>query len=406
MTLQKIPVRDLRVGMFLVRFDGAWLDHAGWRQGYRVASEQHLAVAIRSGAQWCWIDPALGLGADPAPVADGTSVEPNATPARTAGPQRAAGKPVSLMEEMRLANRLRKQARATVTAVFADARLGKAPDIEATRPVVAAIVDSVLRRKGAMLCLAHLKFKDDYTYMHSMSVCALAAAVAGDLGMDVARCRSVGLAALLHDVGKSRVPLEVLNKPGKLTAAEWADVRLHPRLGCELLQDSGFSDADGLDSCLHHHEKQDGTGYPQRLSGEAISLVARIVAVCDVFDAMTTARSYKPAWDPALAIKEMAGWRGHFDRHVLAAFIRVVGIYPVGSLVSMASGRLAVVVDNPSANPRAPTVRVFYSTRSHEPLPLQLIDLSAGSAGDSIVGLEPRDRWNFPQLDALCDLPC
>jgi putative nucleotidyltransferase with HDIG domain len=406
MTLQKIPVRDLRVGMFLVRFDGAWLDHAGWRQRYRLASDQHLAVAISSGAQWCWIDPTLGSCADPAPVAAEASAMAGEAPAVTAGPRRAAAKPASLMEEMRLANRLRKQARATVTAVFADARLGKAPDIEATRPVVAAIVDSVLRRKGAMLCLAHLKFKDDYTYMHSMSVCALAAAVAHDLGMDLARCRSVGLAALLHDVGKSRVPLEVLNKPGKLTAAEWSLVRLHPRLGCELLKDSGFTDADGLDSCLHHHEKQDGTGYPQRLTGEAISLVARIVAACDVFDAMTTARPYKPAWDPALAIKEMAGWRGHFDRHVLAAFIRVVGIYPVGSLVSLASGRLAVVVDNPNADPRAPTVRAFYSTRSHEPLPLQLIDLSAGSTRDSIVGLEPRDRWNFPQLDALCDLPC
>ena len=406
MTLQKIPVRDLRVGMFLVRFDGAWLDHAAWRQKYRIASAEHLAAANASGAEWCWIDPLLGSVADAAAAASPTPVEVAPTPTCLARRQPAIGRSVSLAQELRLANRLRRQARATVTAVFADARLGKAPDIDAARPVVAAVVDSVLRRKGALLCLAHLKYRDDYTYMHSMSVCAMAAAVAHELGLEPPRCRSVGLAALMHDVGKARVPLDVLNKATKLTAAEWAVIREHPRLGHRLLLDGGCKEADLLDVCLHHHEKLDGTGYPQRLAGEAIPLPARIVAVCDVFDAMTSARPYKPAWDPALALKEMASWRGHFDRHVLAAFIRVVGIFPVGALVRLASHRLAVVVDNPSADPRAPTVRVFYSTRSHEPLPLQLIELADPSAGDAITAVEPRERWNFPQLEALCDLPC
>lgn len=320
--------------------------------------------------------------------------------------QQVHDRAASLAQEMRLAERLRTQARSTVMAVFADARFGKVPDIDATRPVVDAVVDSVLRRKGAMLCLARLKFKDDYTYMHSLSVCAMAAAVTHELGLDVQRCRSAGLAALMHDVGKSRVPLEVLNKAGSLTEAEWAIVRQHPALGHELLRQGRCAESEVLDACLHHHERLDGSGYPQRLSADAISPLTRVVAVCDVFDAMTSARPYKPAWDPAVALQAMAGWRGHFDRHVLAAFVRVVGVFPPGSLVRLASGRLAVVVDNDTADAHAPTVRVFYSTRAQEPLRPQLLDLALASCGDRIVALEPRERWNFPRLEALCDMPC
>jgi putative nucleotidyltransferase with HDIG domain len=406
MTLQKIPVRDLRVGMFLVRFDGAWLDHAGWRRNYRIANAEQLAVVVGAGAEWCWIDPAQGLGAEVVAEAARAPVDAAKAPVGPSGPAPADGKPVSLADEMRRAQALRKQARACVTALFADARFGKAPDIEALRPVVTGIVESVLRRKGAMLCLAHLKSKDDYTCMHSLSVCAMAVAMAHEIGMDVARCRSVGLAALLHDVGKSRVPLEVLNKPGRLNAAEWALLRDHSRLGHELLREAGFRDADVLDACLHHHERVDGTGYPDQLEGEQMSPLARIVAVCDVFDAMTSARAYKTAWDPAVALKEMASVQGHLDRTMLAVFIRAVGVYPAGSLVRLASGRLAVVIDTPATDARKPVVRVFYSTRSQEPLPLELMDLGAPQAKDAIVALEPRERWNFPQLEALCDLSC
>jgi putative nucleotidyltransferase with HDIG domain len=395
--------------MFLVRFDGAWLDHAAWRQKYRIASAEQLAGALGSGAQWCWIDPSLGLAADP--TADPAAVAAPA-PAQAserldvaASPAPAGGKRAPLADEMRRAKQLRQQARSTVAAVFADARLGQVPDIGATRPIVAGIVDSVLRRKAAMLCLGHLKLKDDYTFMHSISVCALAAAMAHELGLDLAACRSAGLAALLHDVGKSRVPLELLNKPGALADAEWALVRDHPKLGHDLLQEARIAEAEVLDVCLHHHERVDGTGYPHRLLGEAISPLARIVAVCDVFDAMTSERPYKPAWDPAQALKEMAKGSGHLDRGMLAVFVRVVGIYPVGSMVRLASGRLAVVVDNPGTDPRTPAVRVFYSTRAHEPLAPQLLDLGAGKGSDRIVALEPRERWAFPHLEALCALP-
>ncbi|MBS0448553.1 MAG: phosphodiesterase, partial [Proteobacteria bacterium] len=158
-----------------------------------------------------------------------------------------------------------------------------------------------------------------------------------------------------------------------------------------------------LDVCLHHHERPDGKGYPHGLSGDALTLAARMGAVCDVYDAITSNRPYKAGWDPAESVARMAEWSksGQFDPAMLAAFVKSLGIYPTGSLVRMESGRLGVVVEQTEGSLVRPKVKVFFSTRSQMPIPVEVVDTSLPNCNDRIVGRESNSRWKFTHLDQL-----
>ena len=149
------------------------------------------------------------------------------------------------------------------------------------------------------------------------------------------------------------------------------------------------------------HERVDGGGYPHALCGDQISHLARMAVICDVYDAVTSNRAYKAPWNPAGAMRQMAQWEGHFDQAIFSAFVKAVGIYPVGALVRLASKRLAVVVEPGTQSLLKPKVRVFFSLRTNEPIPLQVIDLAAADYGDSIAGPEDPGQWKFSNLDDL-----
>ena len=192
-----------------------------------------------------------------------------------------------------------------------------------------------------------------------------------------------------------------LNMPGKLTDSEFDTMREQPEAGASLLIDSQQVSALVLDVCLYHHEKVDGSGYPHGLAGEQISLLARMAAVCDVYDAVTSARPYKAGWEPAESIRKMAGWKGHFDERVFQAFVRTVGIYPTGSLVRLQSGRLGVVLEQHEQSLLTPMVKVFFSAKSKQPIPQEVIDLSKLVGRERIVGRESAADWGFRNLDEL-----
>jgi len=395
---KRIEPAQVCLGMHLVRLEGAWLDHPFWRTKFVLSDAADVAALKASKVVAVWID--TDLGSDVA-VAE---TRPAAAPPVPA-PAPIVAAPVSpvttdLAGELKEAARVCGRAKAAVVSMFAEARMGRAIDAEQCLPIVEDISRSVLRNPGALVSLARLKTADDYTYLHSVAVCALMVALGRKLGLDEAACREAGLAGLLHDMGKAAMPIEILNKPGKLTDEEFAIIRTHPERGAELLRGGAGVTELALDVCLHHHEKIDGSGYPHRLVGDAISLHARMGAVCDVYDAVTSNRPYKAGWDPAESIARMASWKGHFDRTVFAAFVKSLGIYPTGSLVRLTSGRLAVVHEQNPADVTTPTVRAFFSTKSNLPIPVETIDL-ARSSHERIVAREPREAWPAAQIEGL-----
>lgn len=401
--LKCIAVADLRVGMFIHEFCGAWMDHPFWRSKFLLRSEKDLQRIRASSIGELWIDVSKGLDV----AAGAASVSREEVTAKVEeqllAVAQSAALPLScsLEDEVQRAARLCERSKAAVISMFEDARMGQALQFEQASELVEDISASVLRHPNALISLARLKHADEYTYMHSVAVCALMIALARQLGLDPAQVRDAGLAGLLHDIGKMAVPGELLNKPGKLTDSEFACVRDHPEAGARMLLASGQVSPQVLDVCLHHHEKVDGSGYPHRLPAEQISLFARMGAICDVYDAITSNRPYKAGWDPAESIRKMAEWQGHFDATLFQAFVKTVGIYPTGSLVRLASGRIGVVLEQQAGSLLTPRVKVFFSAKSKAPIAQEVLDLAQLTGRDKIVGRESAADWGFRHTDEL-----
>ena len=410
--LKKIQTSQLRLGMHVHALEGSWLEHPFWTSKFMLDSPADLKRLRESGMKECWINAALGRDVEQAQgVSLASAGLKEAAPSRSAqtsaagtvaaaSAAKAPEASKTLSEELDQAAAVCKQGREAVTAMFNEARMGRAIDSEACQPLVEAISQSVVRNSGAMVSLLRIKSRDDYTYMHSLAVCALMISLARQLGMDEDATRNAGMAGLLHDIGKVLMPLEVLNKPGKLSSDELDIMRTHPARGHALLLEGQGACPEALDVCLHHHERMDGMGYPFKLPAEQISVFARMGAVSDVYDATTSVRPYKAGWGPAESISQMASWKGHFDLTVFNAFVRALGIYPVGSLVRLSSGMLAVVVEQNPQTLTAPIVKTFFSTRTEMRTTPQRLDLSRLSE-ERIVGREPAEDWADARLDEL-----
>ena len=394
---KKISVHEVRLGMYIQELSGSWMEHPFWKKSFLLDTTGDLKTLQTCGLQDVWIDTDKGLDVDKSVVS--ISAEEQAQQVTTEleriASQKSGGETrVSIQQEIVQARKLHAKSKAAVTSMFLEVRMGNALNVSEAGPLVDEISESITRNPEAFLNLARLKTKDDYTYLHSVAVCALMIALGKQLGLTGTDLKDAGLAGLLHDVGKMMIPDDVLNKPGKLTDAEFDIVKQHPRKGWELLNGAPEITSVALDVCLHHHERVDGKGYPERISGDLLTLFARMGAVCDVYDALTSNRCYKNGWEPAETIRKMAEWKdGHFDERVFQAFVKTIGIYPSGTLVRLKSGRLAVVIEQTEKSLLTPIVKAFFSTKSNEPIIPEMIDLSRSQ--EVISSAEDPVKWGF-----------
>lgn len=387
--IKLIPIGRLRPGMYIHDLNCGWLQHDFVRNRFLVEGEDDVRKVRAIGVREVYVDTARGL--DPDAPSDAPEAVPAAALAIADAPVvRTGSKAANAFDRARA---LHREATQIVRDMLVDIRLGKQIELEKVEPLVTRIVDSIFTQQDALLPLARLKQHDNYTFQHSVSVCALMTAFARTLELPREIIREIAIGALLHDVGKARVPDEILNKPARLTDAEFEKMKNHVVQSKIILQATpGISDI-ALDVAAQHHERHDGTGYPNRLKGEAISLYGQMGAIVDVYDAITSNRVYHKGMPPTEALRKILEWSAmHFKPTLVQAFIRSVGIYPTGSLVRLESRRLAVVQAQHADKPMQPTVKVIFHTAGHY---LQPEDVDLRRSQDQIVGYEDFAVWNI-----------
>jgi len=402
--LKKVDASQLKIGMFIHDLDCGWMEHPFVRSRFLLSTDEEIGKIRNAKIRGVVIDASKGLDVDDAPTLAQADAARDAEVTALATRPLAVAR-VSLGEELQRAVQVRKQAAGLVRTVMADARLGKAVELDQVSPVVQAVTESILRNPGALLGLLRIKNKDDYTFLHSVSVCALLVAFCRSRGMDEDTTYQAGLGGLLHDTGKALVPDAILNKQGRLTDEEFDIIKRHPRDGHDILVKTPEIGAIPLDITLHHHERRDGSGYPDRQSEGGISELAQMAAIVDVYDAITSDRCYHKGMPAAEALRKIYEWsKFHFNPTLAQEFMRCVGIYPVGTLVLLESGRLGVVIEPHETSLLTPKVNVFFSTKNQAYIKPQTIDLSKPlgfGGGDKIVRHESAEKWNVNPLRFL-----
>lgn len=368
-----VSVQELEIGMRVVALDRPWEETTFLLQGFVIASSEEIRELQRQ-CQTVTVQVRVGSTSRPThrpPVSTG-----NTTPvarAEKSGP--ASSRRINYINQVSFeraveASRLTfDSARTMATSIMDGLRVGRNLNVADCRDMVDKVVDSILANRDALRFLSMIKHKDSYTAEHSMNVCILSATFARHLGLMEYEIREIALCGLLHDVGKSRVPIEILNKPGRFTREEAYIMAEHPTHGRNILMSASAEFKHAIDVAHSHHERLDGKGYPRGLRHQQISYYTKIVALADAYDAMTSERCYGTAKTSEQALKSILLERGtHFDSELAKAFITCVGFYPSGSLVELAGGQLAMVLESNSTDFARPRIRVL-TDASQQPIP-------------------------------------
>jgi HD-GYP domain-containing protein (c-di-GMP phosphodiesterase class II) len=350
----ELPVDALKLGLYVSRLDRPWEDTPFLFQGFEVDNEEDLQ-ALRRLCKVVYVEVSIAEAEElksakrKAPAPQRKGAQEDALELLSADPTALLNRvpvkdTVSLKAELAAATTTFSEARVAVGAIFDRLRRGGGLDVPHLHTVVGSMVDSVLRNRDAIGWLAQMKSKDDYLYSHSLSGSVWALAFGRHLGLDKDTLTSVGTGAMLLDIGKTTLPTELLKKSSKPTAQEWTLLQTHVTRGVELMRAAPNVDARIITMIETHHERLDGSGYPNELKDDEIPLVGRIAGIVDCYDAMISTRSYaKPrsTYDAVRELKRLGGIT--FPTELIELFIQAVGVFPTGTLVELNTGEVGIV---------------------------------------------------------------
>lgn len=394
--IKKIAIGQIKIGMYIHDLNCGWMNHPFARNRFMVDEAATLSKILGTGVAEVFID--TGRGADAGIVeagADDAEETDEPLSALIEPPPDIVVK-LSPAEEFSHARELYSNAKELVQDLMKGAMTGRQIALKQCEPLVDDIIDSMFRFPSALLPLAQMKNRDEYTYQHSVSVAALAVAFGRVLELPRDEIRDLTMGGLLHDVGKAKVPVRILNKPGKLSGEEFHVMKSHVLHTAEILNDMKGVSEITFNAASQHHERYDGTGYPNGLKDDQISLHGQMLAIVDVYDAVTSLRVYHKGMPPTETLRKLfESSNAHFNGRLVQAFIKGIGIYPAGSLVRMESEKLGIVREVVQDKLLQPIVQLIYDCKKLSDISPEMVDLAASN--DKIKSHESFEKWGINQ---------
>jgi putative nucleotidyltransferase with HDIG domain len=389
--LTKITLPQLKLGMYVVSIVNPKKNINIKSEGY-ISSQTTIEKLKKSGIKHLTIDASKTK-------TDAASITVTAPLKKSNKSDTSQQQKVSFSAEMNNAKVLYNDAKVIQKKLLHDISKDKQLDMESINNTTNAIVDSVFRNEDALACLSRLRVKDEYLIEHSLNVAILMSIFAKHLKIEKSIIEQLALGAFLHDIGKIKVPDNILHKPSKFTDDEYEEMKKHVEYGVEIINQETHISVISHSVVKLHHERIDGNGYPNQVPGEELGPYARMIAIVDSYDAMTANRVYKKGMAPIKAFKILRseGNTG-YDKELVEQFIQCLGIYPVGTLVKLASGKLGLISALNNNKPLNPFVKVFYNTRLNQAIAIEEIDLSVSKFHDQIESCVRPEDFNLNLL--------
>jgi len=379
----RVDVTNLKPGMYVCELDRPWLGTPFLLQGFTIDSNQDIETLAQV-CSYVYIDERRGLApsqaqhqGQPAWATSSDGVKP--------GSHRAYSDTISWQQELQQARPIIEKLNDTIEATLRAIVNNSPYDLTKLRYIVGPMVDSVIRNPDASIWLVRLRDQDDYQYKHALGVAVWVTALGRQLGLPRDELAHLAFGGVLLDIGKLKIPIEILQKTGSLNRQEYEQIKKHVEFSVDLMKAHGAISDDVFSMVAHHHERFDGSGYPHGLSGAKIPLFARIAAIADSYDAMTSCRHYANAVSPSAAVSKLYEARTSlYQTELIEEFIQAIGIYPAGTLVELSDGRVGVVVAEYRTRRLRPRVLVLLDEEKHTlemPRALNLMETKNDSRG-------------------------